>query len=262
MTSSETLVITLDGGMAILTLNRPAVLNAIDVAAAKALLSAIDQIEKRGDIRAILLRGEGRGFCAGGDVSTFTGAEPHATVADRTMAVFHEAVLRLARSPIPSVAAVHGAVAGAGIGLMLACDFVLAAESARFSLAYTKIGASIDGGASWFLPRLVGSRKAKELVLLSERIDAAEAARLGIVNRVVATDDLAAEAVQLARRLVDGPTAAFGEIKKLVDTAFGNDLHTHLAHERQVFVEVAKTGDFAEGLTSFFEKRAPVFRGR
>lgn len=262
MTDQPTLLTAVEDGLAVLTLNRPEALNAIDVPLATALGTALETIGRTASVRAILVKATGRVFCAGGDVSRFTGADPHAVVADHTMRRFHPALLRLAQSPLPSVAMVQGAVAGAGIGLMLACDFVVAAETARFSLAYAKIGASTDGGASWILPRLVGVRKAKELAFLSDRIDAAEALRLGLINRVVAADRLEDEATDLARRLATGPTRAFAAIKKLTDTAFSRDLAAQLDVERETFAEVARTEDFAEGLTSFFEKRNPKFTGR
>lgn len=262
MTDRAPLLVAVEGGLAVLTLNRPEALNAVDVPLASALGAAMEMIERTPGIRAILLGAAGRAFCAGGDVARFTGAEPHADVADRTMRHFHPAVLRLARSPLPSVAMVQGAVAGAGVGLMLACDFVVAADTVRLSLAYSKIGASTDGGASWILPRLVGTRKAKELALLSERIDAAEALRLGLVNRVVTPDRLEEEARSLAGRLAEGPTRAFAAIKRLTDTSFSRDLAAHLDAEREAFADVAGTADFAEGLASFFEKRPPTFTGR
>ncbi len=160
-----------DGGIASITLNRPSVLNAIDIATAVALREAIEAAEES-PARALLLKGAGRAFCAGGDVSSFDKVHGYAQVAELTMAQFHPAILKLARSRLPTIAALHGAVAGAGISLMLACDFTVAAASTRFTLAYAKIGASPDGGASWFLPRVLGTRKAKELAFLSETFDA------------------------------------------------------------------------------------------
>jgi len=213
-TQSDTPVqLAVENGVALLTLNRPMVLNAVDIALAEALDAAVCRIEQAGEARAILLMGAGRAFCAGGDVSKFDGREPHATVAARTIAAFHPAILNLASSRLPTIAAVHGAVAGAGISLMLACDFVVAASNTRFTLAYPKIGATIDGGASWFLPRLVGLRKAKELALLSETIDSATALTLGLLNRVVELGALPNVARSFASQIAAGPTAAFGAIK-------------------------------------------------
>ena len=192
----------------------------------------------------------------------FNGTEPFEAVANRTIALFHPAILNLASLRIPTVAAVHGAAAGAGIGLMLACDFVIASPQTRFTLAYPKIGATIDGGASWFLPRLVGSRKAKELALLADTFDGTQAEQLGLVTRLVSPETLQDEALRFARTLAAGPTEAFGAIKQLVDHALSRSLEAQLNAERDAFVEIARTPDFAEGLTAFREKRSPLFSGR
>jgi 2-(1,2-epoxy-1,2-dihydrophenyl)acetyl-CoA isomerase len=248
-------------GIATVTLNRPEVMNAIDVATATALREAIETAEKS-DARVLLLTGSGRAFCAGGDVSIFSKSEDHADVAERTMAQFHPAVLKLAQSRLPSVAAIHGAAAGAGISLMLACDFAVAAARTRFTLAYPKIGASLDGGASWFLPRLLGTRKAKELAMLSETFDASTAERLGLVNRIVPDESIHAEAKQLARQLMEGPGAAYAEIKRLIDAAGCSDLGRHLEDERATLVKLANGHDFAEGIAAYLTKRKPNFLGK
>ncbi|SEF07927.1 Enoyl-CoA hydratase [Rhizobiales bacterium GAS188] len=248
-------------GVATITLARPEILNAIDVGLAASLFEAVRHADGEPAARAIQLTGAGRAFCAGGDVSTFDGAQGHAEVARRTIAAFHPAILRLATSGKPSVAAVHGAVAGAGVSLMLACDFAIAASGTRFSLAYSKIGATIDGGASWFLPRLVGRRKAKELALLSESLDAAAALDLGLVTQVVPAEDIETEALNFAARLAAGPSVALAAIKSLIDADAG-DLARHLDAERDAFIRIAGSEDFAEGLQALRDKRAPTFRGR
>jgi 2-(1,2-epoxy-1,2-dihydrophenyl)acetyl-CoA isomerase len=213
-------------------------------------------------VRALLLKGAGRAFCAGGDVSKFDGTEPFEEVADRTIRLFHPAVLALANLSIPTVAAIQGAAAGAGIGLMLACDFVIATPSTRFTLAYPKIGATIDGGASWFLPRLVGTRKAKELAMLSDALDGVQAEKLGLVTRLVTPEMLEDEAIRFTQMLSQGPTEAFGAIKHLVEHALSRSLETQLDAERDAFIGIAQSPDFAEGLGAYREKRSPVFFGR
>jgi 2-(1,2-epoxy-1,2-dihydrophenyl)acetyl-CoA isomerase len=258
MTGGGPVAVDLVGSVATITLERPKLLNAIDVGLALALAAAVERADAAA--RAILVKGAGRAFCAGGDVSTFDGATAHAEVARRTITAFHPAILRLATSGKPSIAAVHGAVAGAGISLMLACDFTIAASGTRFSLAYPKIGASIDGGASWFLPRLVGRRKAKELAMLADSFDADTALDLGLVTRVVPTDDIGAEAMSFAARLANGPTAAFAAIKRLIDDDVVG-LARHLDAERDAFIQIAEGADFAEGLQAFCDKRSPVFKG-
>ncbi|MBX3579487.1 MAG: enoyl-CoA hydratase/isomerase family protein [Rhizobiaceae bacterium] len=251
----------MSGAVARVTLDRPGVLNAIDVALAQALDRALDSA-LAASARAIILRGAGRAFCAGGDVSRFDGGESFATVADRTMSTFHPVILKLSTVGVPTVAAVHGAVAGAGLGLMLACDFAIAAAGTRFTLAYPKIGATIDAGASWFLARALGTRRAKELAMLAGTFDADAALELGLVNRVVPDDALAAEVEAFADRLASGPTTAYATIKRLVDGAHDRDLAAQLDAEQAGFVGVAGSADFAEGLAAFAAKRSPTFSGK
>ncbi|MGE0502020.1 MAG: enoyl-CoA hydratase/isomerase family protein [Rhizobiaceae bacterium] len=258
---SDPVLLEIDGAVARITLDRPDVLNGIDVALAEAFGRALDEVAGNPSARALLLRGAGRAFCAGGDVSRFDGSVPFATVANATMSRFHPVIRRIATLPLPTIAVVHGAVAGAGLGLMLACDFALAATGTRFTLAYPKIGATIDAGASWFLARALGTRRAKELAMLAHTFDAEAAERLGLVNRVVAADMLAAEAAAFAARLASGPTAAYATIKRLIDQAHDTDLAAQLDHEQAGFTGIAATSDFAEGLEAFRARRSPAFRG-
>lgn len=260
--SEEPVLFELHDGVAAITLNRPSVLNGIDPVLADALGEAIRRADASPAVRAILLSGAGRAFCAGGDLSRFDGSAPFSAVADQSMSVFHPVVRTLATLPIPTVAAVHGAVAGAGLGLMLACDFALAASGTRFTLAYPRIGATIDAGASWFLARALGTRKAKELAMLAETFDAGAAHDLGLVNRVIPAERLHDEALDFAGRLAAGPTAALGAIKRLVSGAHDSDLATQLDAEQAAFAAVAATDDFAEGLAAFRGKRDPAFTGR
>ena len=173
----------------------------------------------------------------------------------------HRGVLALRRAPKPVLAAVHGAVAGAGFSIMLACDLVLAAVGTQFSLAYSRIGVSPDGGATWFLPRLAGYQKALELMLLADTVDTETLLQLGVINRVVAADQLAAETEKLTRRLAVGPARAYAETKALVNRALHDGLAAHLEAEALAFARCAATADFAEGVTAFMEKRKPVFKG-
>jgi 2-(1,2-epoxy-1,2-dihydrophenyl)acetyl-CoA isomerase len=248
-------------GVLVLTLDRPVKLNGIDVEMARMLGDALEAGERDASVRALLIRGNGRAFCAGGDVSAFGAGERHADVAGRTMAIFHPVILKLASLRVPTLAAVHGAVAGAGIGLMLACDFTIAAPQTRFTLAYPKIGATIDGGASWFLVHSLGTRRAKQLAMLSETIDTAAARELGLITRVATSDTIDDESFAFALDLARGPTAALGAIKRLIDTADGRDLGAQLDAERDAFLEIANSADFAEGLDAFKTRREPVFTG-
>lgn len=259
---SDTVLYAVRDGVASITFNRPQVMNALDAGTIARLRETCEQAARDATVRVILLRGAGPAFLAGGDVATF-----HANLTRMPEMVpqmageLHRAVLALRRAPKIVVASVHGAIAGAGVSLVLAGDLVIAADDARFTLAYSRIGASPDGGATWFLPRIVGYQKALELMLLSDSVDAATMKALGVVNHVVPRAVLEEETARLAMRLAAGPCAAYAETKRLANQAFGNVLETHLDAEVGAFARCAATRDFAEGVTAFVEKRKPVFTG-
>lgn len=258
---TDSVLLDVDAGIATLTLNRPTVLNAFDAVMAQAFLEAIEAIAARDDVRAILLKGAGRGFCAGGDVSQFTGGDMEAAV-DAIIQPLHAGLRGLDALPQPSVACLHGPVAGAGFSLALACDLAIAAEDAKFTLAYACIGATPDGSGTYHLARAVGMKKAREIALLAETIDAGEALRLGLVNRVVPAASVEAEALALAQRLAGGPTQAYGRIKALLNASGTATLAAQLEAERQAFKASTGTQDFREGVAAFIEKRKPRFEGR
>lgn len=247
------------GGVAYIRFNRPQALNAIDRAMAKAFRQACADIAADTSVRAVRISGEGRAFMAGGDLVEMLAAPEQA--AHELISGMHAGIRLLAAVNAPVVCAVHGAVAGGGLGLMLACDLVVAAEGTRFGVAYPLIGASCDCSTSWGLPRAVGLRKATELALLGDTFDAEEALRLGLVNRVVPKDQLDAEADALIERLVHGPTQALGRLKKLLRSALDHDLDVHLDAEAAGFLACAATADFREGVGAFLEKRPPCFQG-
>ncbi len=250
-------------GIEFLTLNRPAVLNALNQRMAEEFAAAAADVAEDGSIRAVVMRGSGRGFMAGGDISAFNEAGADApTVIGRLIGPLHEALQTLAEMPKPLLASVHGAVAGAGVSLMLAADLTIAADDTQMSLSYTRIGASADGGATYALPRVVGLRKALEIALLNEPIDANEALRLSLVNKVVPASDLCAETDALARRLAEGPTFAFAAMKRLLRQSLDHDLASQLDAEARGFVDCAGTADFREGVAAFLSKRSARFAGR
>lgn len=259
----DSVLCTMDGSVASITFNRPAVMNALDAAALRAFRAACERAAADTAARVIVLRGAGPAFVAGGDVAMFRerGAAM-ATLVPELAAELHHGILALRRAPQPVIAAVHGAVAGAGFSIMLACDLVLAAEGTQFSLAYSRIGASPDGGATWFLPRLAGWQKAMELMLLADTADAQDMLRLGIVNRVVAADRLEDETAALAQRLAAGPALAYAETKALAGRALHDGLEAQLEAEALAFARCATTADFAEGVAAFAGKRRPLFRGK
>ncbi len=260
MTDSSPLILTRDGAIATLQLNRPAALNALDAAMAALLAEHSETLRRDRGLRAVLLTGAGRAFMAGGDIKQLSD-NPGPTTTDKLILNLHRGLTNLAQLNAPVIAACQGAVAGAGFSLAMAADFVIAADDAKFTTAYAKIGASLDGSSSWTLPRLVGHRKAMELALLSPVIDAAEALRLGLVTSVVPAAALQDEALALARRLAEGPTHAYGRMKTLLRASQQNGLEAQLELERLLFGAGAATADFAEGTAAFLAKRKPSFQG-
>lgn len=262
-TSDSPVLFEREGAIATIRFNRPAALNAIDQAMAESLLTICRTLVSATDIRVVVLCGAGNAFMAGGDLACFHADKAAAAqTAEKLITPLNEALMILTTLPQLVIASVHGAVAGAGVSVALACDLCIAADDTRFNLAYSRIGASPDASATWSLPRVVGLRKALELTLMAENIDAAEALRLGMVNRVVPAVSLADETEALARRLASGPSFAYGQIKSLLRASVGNSLKQQLDAERDAFHACAATADFAEGVDAFFEKRRPVFQGR
>lgn len=248
------------GGIARLRINRPQQLNTIDSTLAQAFVAACREIAVDPAVRVVVISGEGRGFGAGGDLSAMkTGGEAAAAALIGPM---HEAVQILVALDAPVIASLHGVVAGGSMSLAMACDLAIAADDTKFNLAYVNIGTSSDLSSSWHLPRTVGVRKALEIALLSETFDAAEALRLGLVNRVVPADRLAEETRALATKLAAGPTRALGRMKRLMRASLQNDLATQLDLESSEFRASTRTHDFNEALAAFFDKRKPLFEGR
>lgn len=250
-------------GVARIRFNRPHVLNALDEATVLAFSAVVDKVARDERVRVVVLSGEGRAFLAGGDVGRFHAAGPDAPkVVSAIIEPFHHAILSLAGMTAPVVASLHGAVAGAGVSVALAADLAIAADDMKMTLAYTRIGTSPDGASTFSLPRVVGLRKAMEIALLSDTIEAPEALRLGLVNKVVPAADLAAETDALAKRLAEGPTLAYGRIKHLLRASFSHSLSDQLHAERDAFIASAGTQDFADGVAAFMQKRPPRFEGK
>lgn len=254
------MLLTRDGAIATITLNRPAMLNALDGAVARSLLAAVATVAAAEGIRCVVLAGAGRAFCAGGDIATFGGEDASAAVG-QLIEDLHAFVDALAALPAPSIARLQGPVAGAGFSLALACDLAVAADDARFTLAYARLGTSPDGSSTWSLPRLVGLRRAKAIALLAEPITAAEALAFGLVNEVVPAGELDAAVAALAARIATGPTLAYQRTRALLEASFGNTLADQLSAERHAFLDSMATADFAEGVAAFRAKRPARFEG-
>ena len=249
-------------GVATITFNRPQAMNALDAGMIRGFRAAVEELSAAAAVRVIVLRGAGPAFVAGGDVAMFRKElESLPLLVPELAGELHRGILALRTAGQPVIAAVHGAVAGAGFSIMLACDLVIAAADTQFSMAYSRIGASPDGGATWMLPRVAGYQKAMELMLLAENVTADMLLQYGIINRVVAAGDLEAETEKLARRLAAGPGRAFAETKALANRALHQELAAHLDAEALAFARCAATGDFAEGVAAFVDKRKPVFKG-
>jgi 2-(1,2-epoxy-1,2-dihydrophenyl)acetyl-CoA isomerase len=250
-------------GVATITMNRPERLNALDVEMGEELLQAFRGCGADPEVRVIVLTGAGRTFSAGGDVKAFAGSidEP-VPYFKELIPRLHAGILEIRRMPKPVIARVHGFAAGAAMSLTMACDLVVAAESARFNIAYARVGLSPDGGSTYFLPRLVGQRKALEIFFTADIIEAAEAARLGLVNWVVPDGELEKTTRDLALRLARGPALALGRTKELVNGSLGESLESQLDNEEETILRTVVSEDFGEGVRAFVEKREPGFKGR
>lgn len=245
-----------NGPVATVTLNRPDVGNALDIPTSRELMEVAIECEGDDSIRCVVLTGAGKLFCAGGDVVAFANAGDKLPEFLREITAYvHAAVSTFARMNKPLVTAINGAAAGAGIGLAISGDIVLADLSASFTLAYTGIGMTPDGGTTWMLPRLVGLRRAQELVLLNRRVKAEEAASLGLVTRVVEAGKLQEETAAVAQQLSRGATTALGAARRLLVDSFSNTLETQMDLESRSISNQARGFEGKEGVASFVEKR-------
>ena len=254
----QTLLVDRAGAVTTITLNRPDARNALDMVMRRELVAALDEVEADAAARVLVLTGAGGHFSAGGDVKSMQGPQTSAQGRARVTAL-NRLVMRLVEFPRPVIAMVDGFAVGAGCNLALCCDLIVASDRARFGEVFAKIGLVPDGGGSWLLPRLVGMARAKELIFTADIIDAAEAARIGLVNRVVPAAELAQVTRALAERIAQGPSKVLAMAKHMVNRAASSDLAAAL--DVEAFSQaIAITGDeHREGLAAFFEKRPAKF---
>jgi 2-(1,2-epoxy-1,2-dihydrophenyl)acetyl-CoA isomerase len=257
----EAILVRKAGPVATVTMNRPEALNFLDPIMAQEIESALADFEKDEEVRAVIITGAGRAFCAGGDVKFMKQEWPVYDLVVRMERVtgFIKAMLDL---PKPIIASVNGPAVGAGCNIALAADLVLASEKATFCQVFTRIGLIPDCGGIYLLPRRVGMTKAKELIFTARTIEAGEAERIGLVNRVVPAEALEEETRKIAAELASGPTMAIGIAKRLLNRSYESDFETILQAENSNQVLLRKTEDHREGVRAFFEKRKPEFKGK
>lgn len=251
-----------DGALAILRFNRPEQYNALNREMASELLDAVVEVQNDSSVRAVMITGKGSAFHAGGDIKWFVQNHGQLPILlERTIADLHGFISRLIRMPKPVVAAVNGPAAGAGFSLAMGCDLVVAQENAVFTVGYTKIGATPDGGSTFYLPRLIGMRRAMDLVMTNRVLSAREAEQWGLVNRVYPEATFEQDARKFAMELAAGPTLALGCSKDLLYHSPNHELETQLELEARGIIGSTRTKDFQEGTKAFVEKRAPEFEG-
>ncbi len=243
-----------------LTLNRPHSLNSFDESMLTGIIEELQHAAHNQEIRAIVIRGAGRAFSAGGDVKTMGSATPSQVY--EHIGILNECIKAIKEIEKPVIASVHGFAAGAGFNLAMACDVIIASENSQFALSFSKVGLISDGGGSYFLPTIIGPHVAKELFFSGEPVDVKRMYELGVVNRIVPPERLQDDTAEWAQELARGPGKAFGMIKKMIDRSFTTSLDEILEQERITQTLMISTEDHAEGVSAFKEKRNPSFSGK
>ncbi len=263
---SDHITLDVQDGIATITLNRPESRNALSPEIREGLTDYTAQLEFDSNIRCVVLRGAGGNFMAGGDIKSFRARQemrPEQRKAETLKGIhaLHFSIFRLRRMAKPVLASIQGAVAGAGVSFVAACDLAIAADTSFYVVAYANIGLSPDASSTYFLPRLMGLKRATELTFLAERFDAATAKEYGLISKIVPEAELEAETAKLAERLANGPTYAYGRAKALLNVSFNNTMETQLELEGHAIADCMATEDHVEGVNAFLEKRRPNFKG-
>ena len=260
MTNFEAIIFEKKGPIAVITLNRPKAANGLNSLLASELADAAKLCDNDSSIRAVILTGNGRFFCAGGDIKEMASAGDDVGKAIKGLADnLHVAISVFSRMDAPLIVAVNGMAAGAGFSLAITGDIVLSSDEAKYTMAYTKAGLSPDGSSSYYLPRIVGMRRAQDLMLTNRMLSAEEAMEWGLVTRIVSSDQLMEEALKIANDLAEGSLGSHAAVKKLLLSSFNNTLETQMELEGREISRRAMSPDGREGITAFTEKRAPKF---
>ena len=260
--SFETLIYEVAENVATITFNTPKTANVMNPLGAREFRAVAETADDDPGVRAVVLTGAGKMFCAGGDLGAFAEAGSGARRLIMEMAGdLHMGLSRLARTRAPVIGAINGTAAGAGLSLVMACDLAVAAESAVFTMAYTRAGLSPDGSSTFFMPRKIGDRRARELMLTNRVLSSAEALEWGVVNEVVANEEVLPRAHALAHELATGPTAAYGAVKTLLNGTFDQTLESQMELEARTIGDLVVGADGQEGIHAFLEKRKPAFKG-
>ncbi|MEX2104897.1 MAG: enoyl-CoA hydratase-related protein [Bacilli bacterium] len=258
----ETVRIHKESGVAILSLNRPEVFNAFNQLMSRELLTALQQVDRDGDIRAIVLTGVGKAFCSGQDLNDRSDPNLQVSLGNSVRERYNPLILQIVNLSKPIIAAVNGVAAGAGCSLALACDLRIVSNKAKFIEVFSKVGLVLDSGSSYFLPRLVGLGKAMELAMTAAPVDAEEAVRIGMANRIVPDEQLQEEAMSWARGFAGGPTRSYNLIKRSLYKGIESSIEETLEYEAYAQELAGRTDDFREGVSAFIEKRPAQFKGK
>lgn len=262
MSEFETISFVQSGGVATVTLNRPQKLNALNDQMVKELAVVFKQAARDDSVRCLVLTGNGRAFSAGQDLAAFQARQADESILEHLRHGYNKLIMQMVTLPKPLIGAINGVAAGAGCGVALATDLRLAADSASFMLAFSRIGLAPDSGVSWLLPRLIGTARSYEMAVTGDPVDAATAHAWGMVNHVVPQAQLAETAAAWAERLAAGPTVAYGLTKRTLHQAWESDLPAALEYEAYMQELAGRTADHQEGVQAFLEKRTAVFQGK